>query len=439
MMSGATMQIWTTCAGIVARTLSWLALTWLAIIWLALSLHYVVYWSGLDHENPFNKDDVEKLVWAKVILSIAVVAGALLWQLRVCLRRPPRANIVEILRLLRRQESIWFGVTWLLFVLLGLALYGPNIRPSVAATAARDGCGAEGGCEFAVDEASLELMMWALGVIVLAVPAWAFAWLLQVCRAALWWKSYRPHHPYEDKWLGITWLVFILAVPDPFLWAAPAGAVLCLLRVCLQRVRRAQLGEDLVLAATYGNESRVRELLQQPQAARANYKDGQALVVAVEHGHSSIVRLLLDWPVHAPRPDCQRGEALRRAREEGPVRIERLLLERQAASDAQTAARAAAVAQLRRRVRVHIMVASRLSICPPPMCPAAGRPFPHITLPHRNTSACCGAQPLEWSLQAAAAVAHVLRQVRVHCIALFIRLICLALVPGVHVSAHSRI
>ena len=60
-----------------------------------------------------------------------------------------------------------------------------------------------------------------------------------------------------------------------------------------------------------GHSDVVRLLLSWPvHAPRADCRDGQALVWAAERGHIDVVRLLLEWPVHAPRADCQNGKAL---------------------------------------------------------------------------------------------------------------------------------
>lgn len=136
-----------------------------------------------------------------------------------------------------------------------------------------------------------------------------------------------------------------------------------------------------MLAAGTGDETRVRELLQHPQA-RASYKGGQALKAAAEHGRESIVRLLLDWPVHAPRADFR---ARRMARSKGHIRIVRLLRERMVASDTRTAARAAADAQALRLVCV------RHGSIPPVHLPPGvlGPSHSHILICPTSTLTCC--------------------------------------------------
>ena len=55
----------------------------------------------------------------------------------------------------------------------------------------------------------------------------------------------------------------------------------------------------------------IRLLLEWPvDAPRADCQDGEALVMAAFHGHLKVVELLLRWPEHAPRADCQGGRAL---------------------------------------------------------------------------------------------------------------------------------
>ena len=88
-------------------------------------------------------------------------------------------------------------------------------------------------------------------------------------------------------------------------------------------------GDDLLcIAASYDRESIVRLMLSLPvHAPRADCNDGDALFWAAFNGTESIVRLLLEWPVHAPRADCQDGIALVRAAWKGHESIMRLLLE----------------------------------------------------------------------------------------------------------------
>ena len=45
-------------------------------------------------------------------------------------------------------------------------------------------------------------------------------------------------------------------------------------------------------------------------APRADCQDGEALVIAAVGGHEAAVRLLLGWREHAPRADCQGGRPL---------------------------------------------------------------------------------------------------------------------------------
>ena len=60
---------------------------------------------------------------------------------------------------------------------------------------------------------------------------------------------------------------------------------------------------------------------------RADCQDGEALVVAAEYGHEGVVRLLLGWDRHAPRPDCQGGIAMQRAEENGHLGVAAALRE----------------------------------------------------------------------------------------------------------------
>jgi hypothetical protein len=72
--------------------------------------------------------------------------------------------------------------------------------------------------------------------------------------------------------------------------------------------------------------------------------DGAALYAAAASGHESIVRLLLDWPQHAPSAACRMAEAaLRHAARNGHSGVADLLLARLVPSG-----NAAAVSALRR-------------------------------------------------------------------------------------------
>jgi hypothetical protein len=55
----------------------------------------------------------------------------------------------------------------------------------------------------------------------------------------------------------------------------------------------------------------MRMLLEWPEhAPRADCGDGTALVVAAANGNRRGVVMLLEWPEHAPRADCRDGDAI---------------------------------------------------------------------------------------------------------------------------------
>ena len=56
---------------------------------------------------------------------------------------------------------------------------------------------------------------------------------------------------------------------------------------------------------------------------------------AAAAGHEGVVRLLLRWPQHAPRADCQNGMALIQAARKGFKGVVCLLLECPSLADAQ--------------------------------------------------------------------------------------------------------
>jgi hypothetical protein len=163
------------------------------------------------------------------------------------------------------REGLWLGLVWLGLTWLGIMCLGPGIQLAMDA-------------EFAHVRDDPESPLF---------------------------QGYR--HPLteaaEERWIRVwAWALVVL------LQAVLTGAFVCLLRVCLQCAR----GEGLVLAATNGNESRVRELLRQRQDTHANYKGGQALVAealaaAAAGGHNRITRLLRDRLAAAAR----RADALR--------------------------------------------------------------------------------------------------------------------------------
>jgi len=87
-------------------------------------------------------------------------------------------------------------------------------------------------------------------------------------------------------------------------------------------------GRELVWAARNGHVSTARLLLGWPiHPARADCENGYALVAAAAGGNVGMVRLLLEWPTHAPRADCQMGEAVVWAARKGDAVMVRLLLD----------------------------------------------------------------------------------------------------------------
>jgi hypothetical protein len=50
--------------------------------------------------------------------------------------------------------------------------------------------------------------------------------------------------------------------------------------------------------------------------------------MASSRGHEAVVRLLLDWPRHAPSPNCRGGQAVNQAGKNGHYAIMQLLLDR---------------------------------------------------------------------------------------------------------------
>ncbi len=68
------------------------------------------------------------------------------------------------------------------------------------------------------------------------------------------------------------------------------------------------------------------------KTARAHRLNGQAVIRAASRDDVSTVRLQLEWPEHAPRPDCQDGRTLVLAAEEGHLGLVDLLLRTRVAS-----------------------------------------------------------------------------------------------------------
>ena len=85
----------------------------------------------------------------------------------------------------------------------------------------------------------------------------------------------------------------------------------------------------LVLAARHGNRMCVRELLKHDAMAACLDSEmmNDALIEAAAKGHEGVVRMLLEWPVHAARADCQDGRALIEAAAKGHEGVVRMLLE----------------------------------------------------------------------------------------------------------------
>ncbi len=104
---------------------------------------------------------------------------------------------------------------------------------------------------------------------------------------------------------------------------------LALLKAALKTARAdCKNGLALVKVAANGDETMVRLLLEwKEHAPRANCRDDEALVRAAGGGHEAVVRLLLEWKEHAPRADCWVGEALVRAAGGGHEAVFRLLLD----------------------------------------------------------------------------------------------------------------
>jgi ankyrin repeat protein len=60
-----------------------------------------------------------------------------------------------------------------------------------------------------------------------------------------------------------------------------------------------------------GRNDTVKMLLEWPRhAPYADCQDGEALMMAAQNGHNSIVKMLLEWPENAPDGSCQEGRAL---------------------------------------------------------------------------------------------------------------------------------
>ncbi len=70
----------------------------------------------------------------------------------------------------------------------------------------------------------------------------------------------------------------------------------------------------------------VRLLLESEHAPRADCQDGEALLSTALTGHVPVARLLLEWPEHAPRADCQDGWTLVLAAQDGHLDLVELLL-----------------------------------------------------------------------------------------------------------------
>ena len=65
-------------------------------------------------------------------------------------------------------------------------------------------------------------------------------------------------------------------------------------------------------AAGEGHAAMVRMILTWPlNAPRATCRDSWALVCAAGGGHDEVVRMLLTWPHFPPRADCQVGGGFR--------------------------------------------------------------------------------------------------------------------------------
>ncbi|GAX84478.1 hypothetical protein CEUSTIGMA_g11898.t1 [Chlamydomonas eustigma] len=108
------------------------------------------------------------------------------------------------------------------------------------------------------------------------------------------------------------------------------GATSTVHTLLTRRLLTADFGEGsgLVIASDTGNVDMVRMLIEWPEhAPRADSQYGKALVFAARNGHLEIVRLLLEWPEHAPRADCRYGAALVLAAWNGHLDVVRMLLE----------------------------------------------------------------------------------------------------------------